>query len=123
LVRVSTMSPRTVQHRHPLLSNTTSSLDRSTSKWSRPISPNSLTMTAVAAISGCFKTWFSTVVLPLPRNPVSSVTGVRENASSTAIRLGFSDLGSGQSRPQEQQDPANQGPAEQDIEQNDRAPA
>ena len=31
--------------------------------------------------SGCFKTWFKTVVLPLPRNPVSKVTGVRDAAS------------------------------------------
>ncbi len=46
-----------------------------------PISPNSLTMTAVAAISGCFSTWFRTVVLPLPRNPVSNVTGISGEGS------------------------------------------
>src|SRR5580704_4102182 len=81
LTSVSAMSPRTVQHRHPLCSSTTSSVAFSTSRWSMPISPNSLTMTAVAAIAGCFSTWLSTVVLPLPRNPVSRVTGVREAAS------------------------------------------
>src|SRR5438045_6202794 len=37
-------------------------------------------MTAVAAIAGCFSTWFSSVVLPLPRNPVSTVTGMRASA-------------------------------------------
>src|SRR5438105_2367982 len=79
-VSVLTMSPRTVQHRQPLLSSTTSSVALSTNRWSRPISPNSLTMTAVAAIPGCFKTWFSSVVLPLPRNPVSTVTGMRDKA-------------------------------------------
>ena len=79
------MSPRTVQHRQPLFSNTTSSVALSTSRWSRPISPNSLTMTAVAAMPGCFSTWFKTVVLPLPRNPVSTVTGIREAASIADI--------------------------------------
>src|SRR3984957_1358887 len=81
LTSVSAMSPRIVQHRHPLCISTTSSIAFSTKRWSMPISPNSLTMTAVAAISGCFSTWLSTVVLPLPRNPVSRVTGVRDVAS------------------------------------------
>ena len=42
-------------------------------------------MTAVAAMPGCFRTWFSTVVLPLPRNPVSTVTGIREAGSLAGI--------------------------------------
>ena len=42
-------------------------------------------MTAVAAISGCFSTWLSTVVLPLPRNPVSTVTGMRSAALIAGI--------------------------------------
>ena len=75
------MSPRTVQHRQPLFISTTSSVALSTSRWSMPISPNSLTITAVSAMSGCFSTWFSTVVLPLPRNPVSRVTGIRGEGS------------------------------------------
>src|SRR5258708_6559340 len=41
-----------------------------------PISPNSLTRTAVRASAGWRSRWFSTVVLPEPRNPVSTVTGV-----------------------------------------------
>src|SRR5215469_7988004 len=60
-------------------------LARSTSRWSIPTSPNSLMMTAVAAISGCLTMWLRTVVLPLPRNPVSKVTGVRD-AASIAVR-------------------------------------
>src|SRR5262245_526702 len=84
-VKVSTMSLRTVQHRQPLLSSTTSSLDRSTRRWSRPISPNSLTITAVAAMSGCFNTWLSTVVLPLPRKPVSRVAGINDAGSVELI--------------------------------------
>src|SRR5207253_3397146 len=84
-VSVLAMSPRTVQQRQPLFSKTTSSVALSTRRWSRPISPNSLTMTAVAAMPGCFSTWLSSVVLPLPRNPVSTVTGIREAASLNAI--------------------------------------
>src|SRR5713226_744992 len=41
-----------------------------------PISPNSFTRTAVRASAGCRSKWFSTVVLPAPRKPVSTVTGV-----------------------------------------------
>src|SRR5271156_2918044 len=41
-----------------------------------PISPNSFTSTAVRAIAGWRRRWFSTVVLPAPRKPVSTVTGV-----------------------------------------------
>src|SRR5258708_24659798 len=41
-----------------------------------PISPNSLTSTAVRASSGRRSKLFNTVVLPEPRKPVSTVTGV-----------------------------------------------
>ena len=34
------------------------------------------TITAVAAMPGCFKTRLRTVVLPLPRKPVSRVAGI-----------------------------------------------
>src|SRR5205814_8422392 len=47
----------------------------------------------VAAMPGCFSTWFNTVVLPLPRNPVSTVTGMREAASLNAIEWPFSVAG------------------------------
>src|SRR6185437_3180019 len=52
-----------------------------TSRWSRPISPNSLMMTAVSASSGRRSSLFSRVVLPLPRKPVSTVTGMRSSAA------------------------------------------
>src|ERR1700682_2233677 len=42
-------------------------------------------MTAVAAMPGCFNTWLSSVVLPLPRNPVSTVTGMRAAGSRNAM--------------------------------------
>ncbi len=58
-----------------------------------PISPNSLTMTAVAAIPGRFSTWFKTVVLPLPRKPVSNVTGIRGGGSVEFIAAPGSALG------------------------------
>src|SRR5258708_34755895 len=42
-------------------------------------------MPAAPAMPGCFSTWFSSVVLPLPRNPVSTVTGMREASSLSAM--------------------------------------
>ena len=75
---VRTRSPRTVQHRQPEFSVTMpSSSDFSTSRWSSPISPNSLMITAVSASSGRRSSLFSSVVLPLPKKPVSTVTGMR----------------------------------------------
>src|ERR1700744_2980064 len=40
------------------------------------MSPNSLTSTAVRASAGCRSRGFSSVVLPAPRNPVTTVIGV-----------------------------------------------
>ena len=40
-----------------------------------PISPNSLTKTAVLTPCWLVKIWLSKVVLPLPKNPVMIVTG------------------------------------------------
>ena len=48
----------------------------STSRWSSPISPNSLMMTAVSASAGSRSSRLSSVVLPAPRKPVSSVSGI-----------------------------------------------
>ena len=42
----------------------------------RPISPNSLIITAVFCISFFFSMEDSKVVLPLPKNPVITVTGI-----------------------------------------------
>jgi len=50
---------------------------RAISRWSSPISPNSLTITAVMANSGALSSRLSSVVLPLPRNPDSRKTGMR----------------------------------------------
>src|SRR5690242_9469021 len=79
---VRTRSPRTVQQRQPEFSVTMpSSVDFSTRRWSSPISPNSLMITAVSASSGRRRSLFRSVVLPLPRKPVSTVTGMRSSAA------------------------------------------
>src|SRR6476646_1156454 len=92
--RARARSPRTVQHRQPAFSRTVESSSFSTSRWSSPISPNSLTSTAARARAGCWSRWFSTVVLPAPRNPVSTVTGVVSAMRVTIQRVG-GDLGRG----------------------------
>ena len=65
-----------VQQRQPLESRTVLSSTVSTSWWSMPTSPNSLMSTAASPSEGCFKSWLSSVVLPLPRKPVSTMIGV-----------------------------------------------
>src|SRR3984885_639916 len=83
--RMRTRSPRTVQHTQPLFISKTSSSAPMIRSLSMPISPNSLTMTAY------FLPWFSdrmrlsSVVLPAPRYPVSTVTGIFEDVSSDMI--------------------------------------
>ena len=59
----------------PFFSSTVFSIACSISRWSSPTSPNSLTMTTVSASAGLRSRRFSIVVLPLPRNPVTIVTG------------------------------------------------
>ena len=54
-----------------------------------PISPNSLTRTAVSAIRGCLSNAFRSVVLPLPRNPVMTEAGVFESAAAWLIERSF----------------------------------
>ena len=74
---VSCRSVRTLQHRQPLPSSTvTSLLDRS-SALSMPISPYSLTTTAVLAPSGLSSSARIRVVFPEPRKPVTAMTGSR----------------------------------------------
>ena len=51
-----------------------------------PTSPNSLTSTAVSAIRGWRSNAFRSVVLPLPRNPVMTDTGVFESVTERLIR-------------------------------------
>ena len=72
---VSTRSPRTAQHRHPVWSVTKLSSLVSTRSWSRPTSPNSLMITAVRANCVCRSSRPSSVVLPLPRKPVRTRRG------------------------------------------------
>ena len=54
----------------------TPSDDCSTSRWSMATSPNSLMMTAVSASAGSLSSRLSSVVLPAPRKPVSTETGM-----------------------------------------------
>src|SRR5580658_7922957 len=99
---VSTRSSRTVQQIQPLSSSAKRSSLVSISRWSRPISPNSLMMATVPANSGALSRRASVVVLPLPRKPVSTVTGRSSSASAALMdrasfkisgqHLGVSDL-------------------------------
>ena len=73
---VATRSLRTAQHRQPVVSASSVSSLLAISSWSRPISPNSLTMTAVRAKPGSRKMREISVVLPLPRKPVTIATGI-----------------------------------------------
>src|SRR5215213_791594 len=70
-----TRSSRVVQQTQPLPSKTVRSSTRRRRWWSSPTSPNSLTRTAVLAIDGSDSTLARRVVLPLPRKPVTTVTG------------------------------------------------
>ena len=56
-------------------SRTISSSLASTSRWSRPTSPNSLTITAVRASAESTQQVRSSVVFPLPRKPVTTLIG------------------------------------------------
>src|SRR5262249_50520708 len=69
-------SPRTVQQTQPLFISNTSSSAPTTSSLSMPISPNSFTMTANLRPCGSDRMRLSRVVLPAPRYPVSTVTGI-----------------------------------------------
>src|SRR6185312_3325883 len=83
--KVSTRSSRTVQQIQPLSSNAKRSSLVSISRWSRPISPNSLMMATVPANSGAFSRRASAVVLPLPRKPVRTVTGRKRSPLAALI--------------------------------------
>ncbi len=81
-----TRSPRTLQQTQPLSSKTISSSLASTSRWSSPTSPNSLTITAVRASAGSRSRFASSVVLPLPRKPVITETGTAAIVSARPRR-------------------------------------
>src|SRR5919107_2922640 len=80
-----TRSSRMVQQTQPLPSRTVRSSTLRRRWWSRPTSPNSLTRTAVLAIDGSDSTLARRVVLPLPRKPVTTVTGRLVCLSSTVL--------------------------------------
>src|SRR3954469_5195792 len=80
-------SPRIVQQTQPDCSITIVSSIRSSKWWSSPISPNSLISTAVSDNLGSSNSRCNSVVLPEPRNPVISVTGVK--SGSTSAKLAF----------------------------------
>ncbi len=69
-------SPLTVQHKQPVVSSTMFSSTVSTKSWSMPMSPNSLTRTAVSDMSSCLSSAFKRVVFPLPSHPVKRETWI-----------------------------------------------
>mmetsp|Transcript_22019 Transcript_22019/g.49678 ORF Transcript_22019/g.49678 Transcript_22019/m.49678 type:complete len:381 (+) Transcript_22019:595-1737(+) len=80
LLRTTMRSCRTVQQMQPFIISMISSsacilvfFERRAS--SMPISPNSFSMTAIFFPCVAVRIWFSNVVFPLPRKPVSTVTG------------------------------------------------
>src|SRR5919205_2918791 len=85
-MRAPTRSSRVLQQTHPFPSKTVRSSTRRNRWWSSPTSPNSLTRTAVLAIDGSDSALPRRVVLPLPRKPVTIVTGRLALLSSIARR-------------------------------------
>src|ERR1700739_854215 len=70
-------SVRVIQQTQPLPRRTISSVASRSSASSIPTAPNSLTITAVPCPSGEARKRRSSVVLPAPRKPVTTVTGIR----------------------------------------------
>src|SRR5262245_15972957 len=73
--RIRIKSPRTVQQMQPLFISTICSSPVSMMSLSTPISPNSFSITAMRWPWSSLRIRLSSVVLPLPRNPVRMVTG------------------------------------------------
>src|SRR5262249_39047636 len=69
-------SARSEQQTQPLPSTTVCSLTRRSRWWSIATSPSSLTITAVSPIPGWSSSRERSVVLPLPRKPVRTATGI-----------------------------------------------
>ena len=73
------MSPRTEQHMQPLsITMTCSAADCcvETRSASMGTAPNSFSITAIFLSRCWWSKWLSSVVLPAPRNPVSTVIGI-----------------------------------------------
>src|SRR5271168_5615373 len=83
----------------PLPINSTFSAACTIRRWSRPASPNSLTTTPVPWPSGVRRKRCTSVVLPLPRNPVTMKSGNRSviTASMDKRDIKWVDDASGQS--------------------------
>ena len=87
-MRIVIRSTRTVQQMQPLFISKMSS-----SAWnllftrasSTPTSPNSFSMTAIFFPWVALRMWLSSVVLPLPRKPVSTVTGTSSSVGVSSI--------------------------------------
>src|SRR6266508_3086030 len=79
-------SERMLQHRQPLPSSVTSSLEARTSASSMPTLPNSLMMTAVPSPAGLARKRRSSVVLPATRKPVTTVTGFFAQRARLSLR-------------------------------------
>src|SRR5258707_7757711 len=84
LSMVGMKSSATVQQMQPLVSSMISpgaqalAAHSSTRPPSKPASPNSLTITAMRRPSAWVSSERNSVVLPAPRKPVSTVTGIRD---------------------------------------------
>ena len=76
-----------MQQTQPLSSSTVRSSTRRSRWWSIPISPSSFTITAVSPMPGWPSRREISVVLPLPRKPVTSATGSLA-VSCQALRRG-----------------------------------
>ena len=88
------MSPRTEQHMQPLSMTITCSAALccvETRSASMGTAPNSFSMTAIFLPRCSYSRWLSNVVLPAPRNPVSTVIGILLlGAAAAAMGLGGS---------------------------------
>ena len=82
------ISPLAAQHRQPEPSSTSSSSPASSSAWSMPTSPNSLTITPSPPSASWASSAFSKVVLPEPRKPVMAMTRLIPRSSMQDTCLG-----------------------------------
>src|SRR5712692_108231 len=86
--RTRMRSPRTVQHTQPLfISMICSPVSFSRMSLSTPASPNSFSITAMRWPCRSLRTRLMSVVLPLPRKPVSMVTGTMFCCSANPFSL------------------------------------
>mmetsp|Transcript_37632 Transcript_37632/g.119669 ORF Transcript_37632/g.119669 Transcript_37632/m.119669 type:complete len:295 (-) Transcript_37632:7-891(-) len=95
LFKPAMRSPRTVQQMQPLFISTILSSSAKapplTRASSMPTSPNSFSMTAIRLPWFFSRIWFSNVVFPLPRKPVSTETGTFSFAAACCGPLTAAD--------------------------------